>query len=199
LSFGGDQGDAEVGDDSEVSDGEVVDEAWVLAGVGDDDRLACRDYVLAEGVAEGCLPTPRPWLRETQAALEVLTISVNGGDECDGCADDPRRDPGESVERFFGWRVEQGESRRAASLPGSASACATSGTLRFRPEAREAISAIESSASGSPRAPAGIATRMIVAARTNCAALTPTRSDSRTSIAHRSSPNLTVVAFMPHP
>ena len=70
---------------------------------------------------------------------------------------------------------------------------------RARPFAWAAMSAIASSASGSPRLPASVAKRMIVASRTNCAALTPRRVDSRSSIAHRSSPNRTVVAFIPTP
>ena len=186
LPVGVDQRDARVGDDPDVADRGVVAQHVVLACVVDHQRLAARDRVLAEGMAQRSAPLGRPRLRQAEAALEELPIGVHQRDERHGRVEHVRGDAGEAVERRRDVRVEE---------PGRVHGLEPVGVLDRRGRLEQRLPALHcpfrgvagsdgalvrrraSSMPASPRWPMAYAVRMMVASRMNWAALTPSRDD----------------------
>src|SRR5215212_561720 len=70
------QRDPGVRDDAHLLHGEVVSQQEVLAGVLDDEPVACRDRVLTERVGQRRLALRGPRLGQAHAALEHLAVGV---------------------------------------------------------------------------------------------------------------------------
>ena len=100
-------GGAEICDDAQIRDGDVVVNERVRAGIRDDERGVGCDDVLAEQVGERRLALRRERLRQALLALEELPVEVDEREEGGRDAEHPLRERGQAVELRLGWGIEQ--------------------------------------------------------------------------------------------
>jgi hypothetical protein len=107
VAVGGHEGARGVGGDAELGDGGVILQPFVLARVAHGERVAARHDEAAKRMGEGRFATAVERLRESDGAVDDLTVGIDEADDGGRSTQHALREEREPIERGIGGSVEQ--------------------------------------------------------------------------------------------
>ncbi len=111
-----------IGNDVQISDGEIGFESGVLSGICHDQWLAVRHNVLTKGMAQWGLPPAIPGVGEALFAGKDLAVGLHQADQDHRCLQEVLGKQGDAIERVVDAFKEAAASEDFQSLLGLESA-----------------------------------------------------------------------------